>query len=135
MGALVLATVALAYGTILMLMPGEWGEFILGETWQPMEPLIVPFTIGVVAIGLATPTYIGLRALEAARTAFRTRLVVAGADVIATITGAAFGGAVGAAWAGKGVQFLGSALWWRSHSARLREREDPPVTLSEKASP
>ena len=87
-GALFLATIALAYGAVLMLMPSEWGEFILGETWPVVEPLIVPFTIGILAIGLDTPTYIGLRALEAAGTAFRTRLVVAAADVTATIAGA-----------------------------------------------
>lgn len=134
-GALVLALAALAYGTVLMVIPSEWGEFILGETWAPMEPLIVPFTIGMVGMGLATPTYIGLRALEAARTAFRTRVVVAGADVVATVTGAAFGGAVGAAWAGKSVRLVGSALWWKSHSTRLAEREAPPAPLTEGASP
>jgi O-antigen/teichoic acid export membrane protein len=133
-GALFLATIALAYGAVLMLMPSEWGEFILGETWPVVEPLIVPFTIGILAIGLDTPTYIGLRALEAAGTAFRTRLVVAAADVTATIAGAAFGGAVGAAWAGKTAQLLGTGLWWRAYWTRLAEREAWPAQLAESPS-
>jgi O-antigen/teichoic acid export membrane protein len=117
-----------------MLMPSEWGEFILGETWPVVEPLIVPFTIGILAIGLDTPTYIGLRALEAAGTAFRTRLVVAAADVTSTIAGAAFGGAVGAAWAGKTAQLLGTGLWWRAYWTRLAEREAWPAQLAESPS-
>lgn len=122
-GALVLALVALAYGMALMVMPDRWGEFVLGETWEFVDPLVIPFTIGVMGIGLSMPTYIGLRALEAARDTFITRMIVAGADVVATIVGAAIGGAVGAAWFGRATLFLGSGVWWRRYELRLRERE------------
>lgn len=123
-GAMALAVIAVGYGAVLLLMPGSWGEFILGETWHSVRPLIVPFTVGLVAVGLSTPTYIGLRALEAARTAFGVRLVVATADVVATISGAAIAGAPGAAWGGQGSKLLGAGLWWRSYTMRLDERID-----------
>ena len=122
-GALVLALVALVYGMAIMVIPDGWGEFVLGETWELVDPLVIPFTIGVMGIGLAMPTYIGLRALEAAKDAFVARMIVAGADVALTLAGAAVGGAVGAAWFGRTTLFLGSGVWWRSYEVRLRERE------------
>lgn len=125
LGAVVLAVIALAYGVALMVMPESWGSFILGETWEPVQPLIAPFTIGLIAIGLSTPTYIGLRALEAARTAFGVRLVVASAEVVATVAGAALGGAPGAAWGGQGSKLLGAGVWWRAYARRLDERSVP----------
>ncbi|MGH3649550.1 MAG: hypothetical protein ACRDU9_02485, partial [Acidimicrobiia bacterium] len=121
--SLILAGVALAFGSVLIFMPDSWGRFILGETWTLAEPLTLPFTLGVVGIGLSMPTYIGLRVLEAAKDAFRTRLVIAGGDVVVTVVGAAAGGAVGAAWAGRSFLLLGSGLWWRSYDRRLSERE------------
>ncbi len=125
LGAVVLAVIALAYGVALMVMPGSWGSFILGETWEPVQPLIAPFTVGLIAVGLSTPTYIGLRALEAARTAFGVRLVVATAEVVATVSGAALGGAPGAAWGGQGSKLLGAGVWWRAYAKRLDERSVP----------
>ncbi len=134
-GALGLAFVALVYGVALMVMPDRWGEFVLGETWEFVDPLVIPFTIGVMGIGLAMPTYIGLRALEAARDTFITRMIVAGADVVATVVGAAIGGAVGAAWFGRTTLFLGSGVWWRRYEVRLREREaDRPKQVVEPVS-
>ena len=123
LGAVVLALLAVAYGTFLVLIPDSWGEFILGETWALAEPLALPFTIGVAGVGLSMPTYIGLRVLEKAKDAFRTRMIVAGVDTVLTVAGAGVGGALGAAWAGRGFLFLGSGLWWRIYEKRLRERE------------
>lgn len=128
LGAVGLSVVALAYGVGLMVMPESWGTFILGETWAPVQPLIAPFTVGLVAVGLSTPTYIGLRALEAARTAFGVRLVVATVEVIATVTGAALGGAPGAAWGGQGSKLCGSGVWWWAYGKRLEERSAPSRT-------
>lgn len=127
--ALALAVVALGFGAVMVLMPDAWGQFILGETWDLAGPLMIPFTVGVVGVGLSMPTYLGLRALEAARSAFRTRLVIAFVDVIATIVGAAVAGAVGAAWAGRGFLFLGSGLWWKAYESRLQERECALATI------
>lgn len=121
--SMILAAIGLVFGTFLVLMPDAWGIFILGETWELAAPLNVPFTIGVVGVGLAVPTYIGLRALEAAREGFLTRLTIASIDVVLTIIGAAIAGAIGAAWAGRGFIFLGSGLWWKVYESRLRARE------------
>lgn len=131
-GAVILAVIALAYGLFLILIPDAWGEFILGDTWALAEPLAVPFTIGVVGVGISMPTYIGLRVLERAKDTFRTRMIVTGFDSVFTIAGAALGGALGAAWAGRGFLFLGSGLWWRVYEKRLREQESrSPVSAGE----
>lgn len=128
-----LAAFGLAFGSGLYLLPNSLGRVILGETWRLAEPLIIPFTVGVVAVGLSVPTYIGLKALEAARTAFRTRFVVAGADVVVTILGAAVAGASGATWAGRSLLLGGARLWWHVYEKRLRERETKLSFLEEGA--
>lgn len=119
-----LGIAALLYGSVLIFIPDAWGEVVLGETWALAAPLAVPFTIGAVGIGLSMPTYIGLRALEAAKDAFRTRLVVAGLGVVATIVGAGAGGAAGAAWADRTWLLAGSGLWWRIYEKRLDEHAE-----------
>lgn len=134
LSAVVLALLSVIYGAFLILIPDTWGEFILGETWALAEPLALPFTIGIAGVGLAMPTYIGLRVLERAKDAFRTRTIVAGIDTVLTVIGAGLGGALGAAWAGRGFLFLGSGLWWRIYEKRLRERE-ARVTVTTGARP
>ncbi len=119
-----LAIVAATFGLLLALMPDRFGEKVMGSVWFDVVPLILPFTIGVVGLGLTMPVFIGMRALEAARRSFWTKLTVASMDMVASITGASFGGALGAAWAGRPTILFGAGLWWRQFRSELARREE-----------
>ena len=56
---------ALLWGTALLLMPGRFGELVLGGVWHSASELIVPITLGVAGAGLGTGAAAGLRALGA----------------------------------------------------------------------
>jgi len=130
--ALVLAATALTFGVGLASLPMSLGELLLGETWVLVEPLIIPFTIGIVGVGISMPPRIGLRALEAAKQGFRTRLSISTGDLIFTIVGASVGGALGAAWAGRSFGFSGSGLWWFVYDRELRKREEQLAVRTDK---
>jgi O-antigen/teichoic acid export membrane protein len=120
--ATLLALMSLFYGMFLILLPETWGLFLLKDAWAATEPLIVPFALGMTGLGITMAALIGLRALEAAKQSFQTRLVIASGDLVATVLGATVGGALGAAWAGRTVAFLGSGLWWKVFLGQLRRR-------------
>ena len=122
--SLVLASLAGAFGLFLGLMPNQWGVALLGTVWAAVDPLILPFTIGAIGLGMTMPVFIGMRAIQAAKRSFRTKLTVSSVEVVAAVVGASIGGAVGAAWAARPMVLLGSGLWWKRFGAELKRLRD-----------
>src|SRR5436309_2510046 len=58
---------ALAWGALVLLVPGRLGADLMGEVWGVAHPLLLPLTISTALIGLIGGPEIGLRALGAAR--------------------------------------------------------------------
>jgi O-antigen/teichoic acid export membrane protein len=125
-----LGGVAIAAGTIMLLLPTRIGYQLLGSSWEPAHRLLVPITLVTVNTCLSIAAIIGLRALSAASTSLHARLVASSASTLGGLLGAALDGANGAAW---GV-FIGSSIgvgnWWWQLRRELRKRE----TLSDGAS-
>lgn len=108
------AGAALLWGVMLLfLLPAEVGRFVLGALWEPSSALIVPITLSVMNVGLATAATAGLRALGAARRSLRAQLVGSTAYVGCGVAGAALAGAPGSAWSVAVATLLGAAVAWQ----------------------
>jgi O-antigen/teichoic acid export membrane protein len=104
----------LAVGAVLLSLPAGVGEFLLRGNWVAARSLLVPLSIGAATFGAAFGAYVGLRSLAAARRSLRARYVDAAATAVFAITGAAIGGAAGAAWGLAIAGFVKIAnAWWQ----------------------
>ena len=121
-----LAGVGLLSGVVVLALPDEVGEALLGDAWTSAQELLVPVLVGVVGLGWSTGASTGLAVLEAADAALGLRVASGVAALIAGVTGAALDGAAGAAWGlaiGPWLMALGS---WYAINPRRRP-EQPPV--------
>jgi hypothetical protein len=118
---------ALLWGSALLLMPGRFGELVLGGVWHSASELIVPITLGVTGAGLGTGAAAGLRALGAARRSLRCQLFASACYVSGGLGGAAAAGTVGSAWGVAAATISGSAVWWLQLRSALRERHRNPI--------
>ncbi|MFE5136959.1 hypothetical protein ACFRDV_04680 [Streptomyces fagopyri] len=118
---------ALLWGGALLLMPGRFGELVLGGVWHSASQLIVPITFSVAGAGLGTGAAAGLRALGAARRSLRCQLFASACYVGGGLGGAAAAGTVGSAWGVAAATVSGSAVWWLQLRSALRERHRDPI--------
>lgn len=118
---------ALLWGGALLLMPGRFGEQVLGGVWHSASQLIVPITFSVAGAGLGTGAAAGLRALGAARRSLRCQLFASACYVGGGLGGAATAGTVGSAWGVAAATISGSAVWWLQLRSALRERHRDPI--------
>ncbi|MFG2560146.1 hypothetical protein [Streptomyces sp. NPDC048496] len=118
---------ALLWGAALLLMPGRFGELVLGGVWHSASELIVPITLGVAGVGLGTGAAAGLRALGSARRSLRCQLFASACYVGGGLGGAAAAGTVGSAWGVAAATISGSAVWWLQLRSALRERHRNPI--------
>lgn len=112
---------SVCWGTVLVLMPPEWGTALLGDTWPAAKDLIVPFAVSTAGAGLASGGFLGLRIVAAVSTTLRLRVITGAATIVAGVGGAAGWGARGAV-AGLAVGTWANALgaWWSLARYRLR---------------
>jgi hypothetical protein len=96
----------------MLVLPGRFGSQLLGTSWEPARQLLVPMTLTAANTGLSTAAITGLRALGAASTSLRARLIASGASMTGGLLGAAMGGAPGAAWGVAAGTAIGAATWW-----------------------
>ena len=118
-----LACIALGWGAVVLLLPDSVGTALLGPTWQAAQPVILPLSITTAGLGLTTGATVAVRSLAAIRRSLRTRLIVAVLKVVASIAGAAVGGAPGAAWGLAVASCGGAAIWWLQLSLALVEHD------------
>lgn len=121
--SLVLASLAAAWGTVLLSLPPTIGAALLGETWTAARRVILPLTISMVGFGLTIGPAAAIRSLVAVRRGLRTRLAVAALTIVAAIAGVYTAGAAGAAWALAAAACVGAAVWWWQFSRALDEHE------------
>ncbi|MFB7595003.1 hypothetical protein [Streptomyces sp. NPDC056160] len=118
---------ALLWGAALLLMPGRFGELVLGGVWHSSSQLIVQITLGVAGAGLGTGAAAGLRALGAARRSLRCQLFASACYVGGGLGGAAAAGTAGSAWGVAAATVGGSAVWWLQLRSALREHHRHPI--------
>ena len=106
------AGAAIAFGMTMLLLPGRLGSQLLGPSWEPAHRLLVPVALTVANTGISAAAITGLRALGAASTSLRARLVASSASMTGGLLGAALGGAPGAAWGIFAGTAIGAVVWW-----------------------
>lgn len=87
----------LAYGLVILLLPAEVGQFILGDTWVVARE-VMPYAIAaLIPITLTYTSSLALKAMGAGRALLMARLAVVPLTTLLGVSGAVLGGAVGAA--------------------------------------
>lgn len=117
-----LSGVMLAWGLTLLLLPPQWGAWLLGPTWEPVHQVLLPVTLAFAAGAAIVGASTGLRALAAAKRSLRSRLVASTLQVSGGIAGAALGGGTGAAWGLALAGALAVVVFWRSLLGGFAER-------------
>jgi hypothetical protein len=119
----VLAAATVAWGAAVLLLPPTMGAFVLGSSWPAARTVAVPFLLIAVAMAAMAGPMTGLRALAAARSSLRARLVAAPLTAVAGLSGAALAGARGAAWGMAVGGWIGAGIWWRRYRQELATRQ------------
>jgi O-antigen/teichoic acid export membrane protein len=109
-----LAVAGVAWGVVLLLaLPRGLGSWLLGATWRPTYPLVVPQTLYTVGLGASLGALVGLHALAAARRSVRAMLAGAVVFVVFSLAGAFAGGAVGTVSGAANAAWVGALInWW-----------------------
>jgi hypothetical protein len=97
--SLVLSAGVLAWGAVILALPREAGELVLGANWDGARSLLPPLLIALIGYGASFGAWTGLRSLAAARLSLRARCIDGGCTILFGLTGAYFAGAMGVAWA------------------------------------
>jgi O-antigen/teichoic acid export membrane protein len=134
----VLTGVAIAWGIFLVLAPDTVGEWLLGPNWAAAHPLLIPVTLATAATAANMGPWTALRALQAAATSLRTRVIVAPITVVPGVLGAFVGAALGAAIGSAAGRWLAVMVWWNAYRAELddggsRRPPEPAPRISEPA--
>lgn len=122
-----LTLLALAWGAVLLVaLPRGLGHFILGGTWRPTYPLVLPTTLWIMGICASSGAVTALHALAAARRSLRAMLVNAVLAVAFSLMGAVIAGALGAMWWAAASSWLGALVNWNQLRIALQE----PATVA-----
>lgn len=132
MGA-TLGLAGLAFGGVLLVLPDSIGAALMGDSWEPARPVLLPLTLAMAAAGALRGALMGLRVLAAASESFRARLLLAVLTVVGALGGATADGALGAAWGLAGAQILGVAVWWVQFRRAWRGRARSAETIETEA--
>ena len=123
--SVLLATVALAWGMVVIPMPASVGRAILGSTWSTAHALALALTVGWSASGIIAGTAAAIRALAAARQGLKARVAGSLFAIAGALLGVVLGGARGAAW-GLSIAVCLECIVWRAQLTRaLGEVGDP----------
>jgi O-antigen/teichoic acid export membrane protein len=119
---------AMAWGAVLLVaLPRGLGQLMLGSLWRPAYPLVLPATLAIMAVCIATGAGTGLIALGAARRNLRTVIFTSMLLVAGALVGAATGGTLGSmVWYAAAAWFAALVTWWQLRQA-LQESGTVPV--------
>jgi O-antigen/teichoic acid export membrane protein len=117
-----LTLVAMAWGAVLLVaLPRGLGHLMLGGLWRPTYPLVLPATLGIMAMCATTGAGVGLHALGAARRSLRAVIITAVLVVAGSLLGAATGGTVGTMRYYAAASWLGTLVCWWQYQQALHE--------------
>jgi len=115
-----LATVGMAWGFALLLLPSSAGEQLLGPLWHTASALLLPTTLAMAAASVYDGALVGLRALGAARRSLRASVTRSVALVVFGLAGAFVGGAAGSVWGALVANLIAIGVAWHQLQAALR---------------
>lgn len=119
------AAVAAVTMTVMLVLPNGIGETLLGASWQPAKPLLLPTALQLIILGLLTGPQAGLLGLRAMNKAMAIGITTTVVSLIMAGAGAALGGAKGALWLVDAGQAVVMVVWWATLATHLRRIEAP----------
>lgn len=132
--ALLLATLAGAYGTALVLLPDRWVAEVFGSTWMQADGFVGLVAAGEVFRLSSFPAIDLLKVFARPRVLVQTRAIAAVGVVAGLLLGALIAGPRGAATCVAVAYALSSAIWWRQALAIERRvasgDQQAPVALT-----
>jgi O-antigen/teichoic acid export membrane protein len=125
---------AVAWCTIVLLLPGAFGARVLGATWHQAQPLLPIFAVYMIALSASLAPNQGMMALGAARRSLFTQVSGLAVQLPAMVIGAVLAGAWGAALAMVLTTVFRTLLGWIQFRRGLNERvASAPVLAAEQA--
>lgn len=110
--------VALLNMAVLLVLPDEVGRLVLGATWEPTKPLLLPASIQMVLLALISGPRSAMVGLRAIRTTVRIDVASTIIALVATLGGAVVNAAEGAFWALSIGQGIIAVIWWVAYRGR-----------------
>lgn len=119
------AAAAAVWGVlILLLVPRDAGDSVLGGLWGPAMDLLPVVIVGMCLGGFSVGAAAGVRALGAARRSLRAQLIQSGAYLVGGVGGAYLGGARGTCIGVAVATGVGAvAYWYQLQVARAEHRD------------
>jgi O-antigen/teichoic acid export membrane protein len=122
-----LSALAAVWGVALLItLPMGLGQALFGSLWHDAYPLIVPATLGVMALGVTAGAGLSLHALGVARQSLRAMIVTSAVYVACSLLGAAISGAGGSLTGGAIALWLGALVYWLEVRIAMREALPAP---------
>ena len=118
-----LGLIALGWGMVAFFLPSSIGTAVLGANWEAGHDVIVPLTVMMTSIGIATGPMTGLRALGAANSILQVGIVVAVLNLAGALVGTYLDGAFGAACGMGFANAAGAFAGWRELDRAARRKE------------
>ena len=109
---------------VWLLVPTSIGTALLGATWASARALVLPFGVGMALTVASSGAVLGLRALVAAATTLRIRLITAPITLVMLVAGSAWAQQRGYSIGFALSSAIGTALLWFGY--RQIRHEAPP---------
>ena len=100
---------------VLLLVPDHIGRMVLGDTWGPAEPLMLPASVQMVLLASISGPRSAMLGLRAVKTTVRIDVISTGLLIAAMYAGAFVDDALGAFWALAIAQGVVALMWWASY--------------------
>jgi len=114
-----------AYVGVLLVLPGSWGEHLLGDTWTGAKSVMLPMCLAALAASLGAGPTATLYGMGLVRATFNINVVRAALNIVLLAIGISIWGASGAAWALAITEIVLLPLWFVRLRIALQTGERP----------
>lgn len=94
------------------LMPDSVGRQLFDRTWPGAEQIMVPMGLAMIAGGVMSGGFLGIRSLSEADASLRARILCVPGQLVLPLVGAVIGDAVGFALGLAVGRLLSAVIWW-----------------------
>jgi O-antigen/teichoic acid export membrane protein len=122
-----MATLAAVWMVVGTSLPDSVGRQLFDRTWPGAAEIMVPMGLVMIAGGVMSGGFLGVRSLGNAEASLRARLLGAPGQLVLPLVGAVFGGAVGFALGLAVGRLLAAGIWWSSFRALAQRPAAEPM--------
>ena len=96
----------------LLLLPGAIGRMVLGDSWSSARSLLLPLSVQVFLLCIATGAQAALVGLKFVRLTLKLDVITTVILIAPPLIGTAIGGITLGCWALAGGQLVAMLIWW-----------------------